>query len=466
MLIAFLRGVGRGYGPNWRGMILKRTNPETDSLFEKARLLYTANCPAVKYTTHPYKVFRWPTGEMLTIRHMYDPEDYNAVHGSEIGFLAWDELTNWPTPEVYLKCMSLLRSSHPEVSKMMQVWSTSNPGGNGHNWVLKRWKLHITGMDKTIIYDDDDAKEMARWSNDPLVNVKSRPRISIFLDVRQNDIFMKANPTYLADLARQAPNDAVRRAWIDGDWSVVAGGIFDDVWDARHHVVEPFPIPKTWKIDRSFDWGSSTPFSVMWYAESDGSDYVDAQGRWRSSVAGDIFVIHEWYGTNGQANTGLRLTAGQVAEGIVEREMDWGIHQRVIPGPADNAIHSEVMTGHNIATDMGSDIRLEDGTIVHGVHWTRSDKNAGARATGWSMIRDRLSRSLPDPEAKSPRELPGLFFFNRLKYCLEQVPVTPRDEKSPEDIPKKGEFHIQDTLRYRIMSDGRSMSTGSTVGMH
>jgi hypothetical protein len=464
LLVSFLRGVGKGWGANWRGLCLKRTVPEIGPLFEKAKLIYQANCPQVKFTQHPYAKFVWPTGEMLVLRHMLDLDDYNDVHGSEFQWIAWEELTTWNTPEVYLRCMSLLRSSHAEAAKWMQIWSSTNPGGGGHNWVKRRWRL--PECTNQIIYDEDDAEEMSRWSDDPLVNMRSRPRIAIFLDVRKNEIFMKQNPTYLADLARQAPNESTRRAWIDGSWDCVSGGMFDDVWDHKYHVVKPFPIPKSFKIDRSFDWGSSTPFCVLWYAESDGSDYKDSEGIWHSSIAGDIFVIHEWYGTNGQLNQGLKLAADDVAKGIVERELEWGIYERCYPGPADNQIHMEIQTGQNIASDMLNPIRLEDGREMPGVEWLRSDKGDGSRATGWIMIRDRLKRCIPDKKSPVLREQPGLFFFKTLEHTLQHFPVTPRDEKNVDDIPKRGEYHIQDTLRYRILADGRGITSGPTVGKY
>lgn len=467
MLVSFLRGVNKGYGANWRGFCFKRTIPETEPLFEKAKLLFQSNCPAVKFTTHPYKVFRWPWGEMLTIRHLCDPEDYQAIHGSEVGWLAYDELTNWNTPEVYLKSMSLLRSSHPEVAKMMQVWCTTNPTGPGHQWVMRRWKLFDKKNDKTIIYDDEDTEELARWTNDKFVNMVSRPRMSIFLDARHNDIFMKANPTYLAEIAKQAPNDDVRRAWLDGDWSVVSGGRYDHVWNRRHHVVKPFPIPRGWKIDRSHDAGSSTPFAVLWYAESDGSDYIDGSGNWRSSVRGDIFAIFEWYGTNGQPNGGLKLQPQEISKGIIERELiDWQIYNRVVPGPADNAIHAETIAGMNVAGLMLQPVRLDDGREFPGVEWTRSDKHGGARITGWNLLEQYLANAVPDPEGKLPREKPGLFIFERCKHLIEHLPVTPRDPKKLEDVPIRGEYHLQDTLRYRILDSGRGMSQGPVVGLH
>lgn len=467
LLQLFARWCGMGLGAHWRGLIFKRTNPETEPLFQKALILFQEQYPEIKYTTHPYKVFKWPTGEVLTIRHMFDTDDYRALHGGEFGYLGWDEGTNWATPDVYLMAMSLLRSSHPEVSKRMQVVMTTNPGGVGMGWILKRWRLFDKTNDKKILYDNPmDNEDLARWKDDPLVNLESRPRISIFLDTRQNEIFMKANPTYLADIAAQAPNDAVRRAWLDGDWSIVSGGMFYDLWEPKYHVLKPFSIPRSWKIDRAMDWGSATPFAVLWFAESDGSDYIDADGQWCSTVAGDIFIIHEWYGSNGQVNTGLKLTAREVAFGIVEREMEWKIYQRCVPGPADNQITQQFQAGQSIALDMLQPIRLENGTEVEGVSWTRSDKNSGGgtRTTGWSMIRDRLKNAQPN-ENGLPREQPGLFIFDRCTDVLEHFPNAPRDEKNVEDLPKRGEYHIPDVIRYRVLDSGAAMKQGRTKGM-
>lgn len=466
---AFFKNVGpsKGWGPHWRGMLFKRSIPETDTIFEKFKILFQAACPDVKYVTHPYKVFRFPGGEMFTIRQMFDIEDYNSIHGSELGFVSYDELGNWPTPDVYLRTQSLLRSAHPEVSQHLRCWAATNPSGPGVGWIMKRFKLQDRKFDKTLIYDaPEDNPELERWKNDEMVNRQSRPRMSIFIDTRLNEIFMKANPTYLADIAAQAPNDAIRRAWIDGEWGVASGGLWDDLYEERYHVVKPFRIPLSWKIDRSMDWGSSTPFAILWFAQSDGSDYQDAEGNWQSSVAGDIFVIREWYGTNGNINQGIKLTASGVAKGIIEREMEWGIYERCYPGPADNQIHQELNAGFNIEEDMKQEIRLRDGTTVPGVEWISSDKAAGARVTGWAMIRERLKRVVPDPERPSHRELPGLFFFKHLEHTLAHFPITPRDDKKTDDCPTRGEFHLQDALRYRILADGRGVTSGPTVGKY
>lgn len=37
----------------------------------------------------------------------------------------------------------------------------------------------------------------------------------------------------------------------------------DRMWT---HVIEPFRVPKSWEVYRSFDWGYHRPFSCGWWA--------------------------------------------------------------------------------------------------------------------------------------------------------------------------------------------------------
>src|SRR5690606_4691639 len=130
-----------------------------------------------------------------------------------------------------------------------------------------------------------------------------------------------------------ARNPAERAAWIDGSWDIIAGGMFDDIWNPEIHVIPPFEVPRSWKIDRSFDWGSSRPFSVGFWAESDGCDVVIG-GEHRSTRKGDLFRIDEIYGWNGQPNEGRRQTPVEVAREIkAYQERRWP-GRRIWPGPA------------------------------------------------------------------------------------------------------------------------------------
>ena len=213
--------------------------------------------------------------------------------------------------------------------------------------------------------------------------------------------------------------------------------MFDDLWDSRVHVIEPFPIPGSWRIDRSFDWGSARPFSVGWWAESDGTEVsLDGNGRVMSWPRGTLFRIGEWYGCSGNANEGLRMPDTEIARGIVQREQQMGIYGRVRPGPADNQIFNR---DHNTAD---STANIMD---RHGVRFVRSDKTSGSRVRGWQAIRDRLAAS-----AEKPVERPGMYVFDVCCDFISIMPALSRSEKNPEDIDTDTEDHIADETRYRV----------------
>ena len=87
-----------------------------------------------------------------------------------------------------------------------------------------------------------------------------------------NLALMESQPDYVAQLEALPPK--LRAAWLDGSWDVYEGQFFEDFVDrpefyADHtwtHVIEPFRVPKSWNVYRSFDWGYHRPFSCGWYA--------------------------------------------------------------------------------------------------------------------------------------------------------------------------------------------------------
>ena len=90
------------------------------------------------------------------------------------------------------------------------------------------------------------------------------------------------------------------------------------------HVIRPFEVPDWWLRFGAFDWGSAKPFSMGWYAVSDGSVLPDG----RRYPAGALIRYREWYGAS-SPNVGLKMTAEQVAAGIRAREGDEEIVYRV-----------------------------------------------------------------------------------------------------------------------------------------
>lgn len=209
------------------------------------------------------------------------------------------------------------------------------------------------------------------------------------------------------------------------------GTLLGDVWHDSVHVLEPFAIPRSWRLDRSFDWGETKPFSVGWWAESDGSKLPD--GRWWPK--GTLFRVAEWYGWNGKPNQGLRLSERTVAQGIRQREQNWDWWGRVQPGPA----------GADLFTAQRG-VRLADGMAAEGIRFEEADTRSGSRKAGARRVRTLLEVS-----ARGARDEPGLYVFRGCQQWLRTVPAIPRDLRDPDDADTEAEDHAYDETRYRAM---------------
>lgn len=466
-LMYFRRFVGIGYGQFWRGVIFDREYKNLDDLISKSKRWFRQFGDGAKFiasTSHLKWI--WPTGEELWFRVMKTEQDYWNYHGHEFPFIGWNELTKQPNSDLYDMAMSLNRTSFlpdrhspidpktgerdllPEVP--LVVFSTTNPYGVGHNWVKQRFiDAAPPGQLVKITQDVFNPRTQQR---EPV----TKTQVRLFGSYKEN-IYL--SPEYILELENMKdPNK--RRAWLWGDWDITSGGMFDDVWSSEYNIVEPFQIPNGWRIFRSFDWGSSKPFSVGWWAESDGSDVTMTNGQWKSTVKGDLFRIAEWYGWTGSANQGVKMLATQIAKGIVEKEIKMGYYGRVKPGPADNSIN-DVENGNCIASDMSKKVTIK-GKQYKGVTWTRSNKSPGSRKNGWEKMRIAIYNAQPN---EGPREYPGLFVFRNCQDgFIRTVPGLPRDTKDQDDVNTDSEDHVADESRYVILSMGDCFTSGSTTG--
>lgn len=458
LLMDFAQHVGQGLGESWRGIVFRQTYPQLADLAAKSVRWFRQIFPNAKFVRS--KPLRWEfeTGEVLFMSYMRNPDDYWNYHGHEYPWIGWEEMTNWADDRCFKIMMSCCRSSNPDVPR--KIRGTTNPYGVGHNWVKERYGLHGKWWTAIVTADAKD------------LDGKPAPvRCAIHGHIDENLLLLKADPSYKQTIAASAENEAMAAAWLNGSWDFVAGGMFSDVWSHERNSVPPFVVPKTWRIDRAFDWGSSAPFSVGWYAQSDGSDLEFPDGRVVSTVRGDLFRICEWYGWTGRANEGLRMLAVEVAEGIVERELLWGWRRagssvcRVVPGPADSSIYTvEPTSGRSIGIDMDKPIRL-DGVMHPGVAWTRADKSPGSRVAGWEQCRAMIKAV--ESKRGVVRESPAFFVVaERCPQFMRTVLALPRDEKNLDDVDTHAEDHAADEFRYRVRSLGVQATGGRTVGMH
>lgn len=443
-IMFFRRFVGQGYGRFWRGVIFDRQYKNLDDIISKALRWLPQFGDGAKFIQGGGLRWVWPTGEELLFRHIKRPSDYDGYHGHEYPYIGWNELTKQPTSELYDKMMSCNRSSFvpklhsPDPSNPLPeiplvIFSTTNPHGPGHIWVKKKWK--IGQLEPGQVFRD--TKEVFNPRTQQREEV-TKTRVRIFGSYKEN-IYLA--PEYILELENTSdPNR--RRAWLFGDWDIDVGGALEGVWDTNKQKVPRFKVPKAWRVQRSFDWGSTHPFSVGFWARSNGEDVELPNGETINLPAGSLVRCYEWYGTADiGTNKGLKTSARNIARGIKERaqrlvDLDW-LPAHPSPGPADGQIFSVNETESlSIAALM----------LEEGIEWYAADKRSGSRKNGLQLVRDALENSIT-------RAGPGLYFMDNCEAALQTLPILPRDELDPDDVDTTAEDHVYDEVRYMVLDN-------------
>lgn len=392
------------YGSGWRGIMFRKTYAELEELQARAIQVFTASGAVYKTQASadfPFSnCWYWPSGATVKMRYIENERDYGRYHGHQYTGISFDEVTEYATPNGLLKMLSTLRSAH---GVPCSVRLTGNPGGVGHIWVKARY---IDVAPPMTPYTDPDTGFTRMF-------VPSR--------MTDNKALLANDPNYRNRiLAATGGNEALRKAWLEGDWDIVAGAFFSG-WDRQKLVLKPFAIPADWTRFRSFDWGSARPFSVGWWAIVP-EPYRIASGA--TLPRGALVRYREWYGAS-EPNVGLKMTAEAVATGIVERTGNEKIEYSV----ADPSCW-KVDGGPSIAERM---------------HFAKATfrRADNSRITGWDQMRARI-------EGEDGR--PMIYVFDTCVDSLRTIPLLQHDDHKIEDINTDMEDHAADEWRYACMS--------------
>lgn len=407
LIIDFLQGVGKGYGPAYRGILFRESFPQLSDVISRTKKYYTQVFPDAKYLgSNGVNKWVFPDGEELLFRHMKRADDYWNYHGHEYPWIGWEELTNWPTMECYDSMKACNRCS--VVGVPIKYRATCNPWGAGHSWVKQ--------------YFIDPAPPMTKIFNDA-----GQIRIRIHGSIKENRILLKAQPEYMDNL-NSIENVQKRKAWLEGSWDIASGGFFDGIWDPSKHIIEPIEVPDSWKYVVGFDWGSQKPASLGIWAKSDGNPLPDG----RKFPRGSIIRVDEWYMAEKDnrgitiADKGLRLTNEEMALGIWERTKDLNVRQWV----ADPSIFRD-QSGPSIQKQFSK---------VKNLPFRKADNE---RIPGWQSMITLMSEAKKD----NP-ENPGLWVCSNCREWIRTVPTLMRDDNNVEDIRTDAEDHIADETRY------------------
>lgn len=397
----------QNYGSDFNAIMFRRTTVSSSDAIERSKQLYT---PLGGKYNEAGRFWRMPNGGRIAFAYLDNEQDAQEYQGRNITDAWVEEAGQYPVPDPIDRLFGVLRSA---AGVPVQLIITANPGGAGQNWLKERYKLTPFPKKPQIV--------MRLLENGTLHKMAVIPS-----RVTDNRIMLTHDPDYVKRLQLVGSQHLVK-AWLDGNWSAVEGAFFSE-WSEKRHVVQPFEIPEYWLRFRSMDWGFARPFSIGWWAVAS-EDYQSFEGR--TIPKGAMIRYREWYGAI-RANVGLKLTAEEVAEGILARE-------------AGDDITYGVLDPACFAQDGGPSIaeRMSD----LGVHFSPADNKRVSRRGaigGWDLLRSRLKGNA--------EHNPMLFVFNTCVDFIRTLPVLQHDIRRAEDLDTDAEDHIADEARYACAS--------------
>lgn len=388
--------------PDFRGLLLRRTNDELRELKQKSKELYPKAVPGAKWS-EVNSVWTFPSGATLWMTYMDRDDDVLRFQGQSYTWIGFDELTHWATPYAWDYLRSRLRTTAKDLPIFMRA--TTNPGGVGHHWVKK---MFIDPSPENIPFPARNSE-----TDEVMLDREGKPLFTRrFIPAK-----LKDNP-FLFDDGQYERNllslsESQRRKLLDGDWSIVEGAAFPEF--GRNHIIEPFDIPQEWRRFRSCDYGYSSYSSVLWFA-------IDPGDR--------LYVYRELY----VSKYGPEKLAREIL--ALERK------EKISYGVLDSSVWAKRGEGPSPAEDM----------IMLGCSWRPSDRSKGSRAQGKIRLHEYLKI---DDETKEP----SLFVFNTCRNLISHLPSIPSDPKGSDDIDQDFPHdHDYDALRYGISSRPRAIS--------
>lgn len=233
LVMRALRGIEH---PNYNAIIFRRTFPELiGQVIPKSWEWYPKLGATYNKVDH---VWTFPSGARIHFGHLQHADDVHRYQGWEFQDVAFDELTTFLESQ-YRYLIGRIRSAH---GIRGAVAGATNPGGEGHEWVLRRWEpwlrardpdykgprarpgepMWFVSKDEGRVYvSEPEAREINdRWNAaSPEVRV-GMPRAlqTVFVPARltDNPHLLDNDPEYAA---RLADNDAhTKRQLLEGDW--------------------------------------------------------------------------------------------------------------------------------------------------------------------------------------------------------------------------------------------------------
>lgn len=327
------------------------------------------------------KEFIFQNGSRIVCGTHENDKEVGKHHGQSYDVIFFEECT-FMTKEHYdlIKLSNRLSGNIPlEYGFKPRQYFTCNPGNVGHAWV----------------------KEM--FIDNPEVNKPGSEYAFIPSLIYDNEYLMENNPEYVQELERLP--DKLRQAMLYGDWDAFEGQFFEE-FDRDIHVIQPFVIPKDWRIYRTRDYGLDM-LACYWIA-------LDHDNN--------AYVFKELY------ESGLIVSeAGKKINDMTTEK----IYMDLAPPDLYN---KNSQTGKS-AVDI---FREESGHYL--------TKASNDRVNGWLAVKEWLAMTTDNQGNKHPK----LRIFANCTNLIRCLPLLVFDEKNPNDVATEPHeiTHAPDALRY------------------
>jgi hypothetical protein len=431
------------YGSDWRGLFVRTDYKGLEDAIAKAKKMFIGRWGEENVKWKASKdsfMFEFYNGAVLYFRGINSEDSYNTIHGNQFCWIGIDELCTFNNISIIDLIKTCLRAplyfnedgelvdKKDQIPQMLRM--TANPDGKLKSKIKSQYvNICKEGVVKNIEFELPNGEKV------------SQSYMHIFGSFKENYNLPK---DYILQFEDMKINNPVRyRAYVYGDWDAISGGALGDYWKHHKVVIDPFNIPDNWKVYRSYDHGTSSPFACLWWAITDGSGIELEDGSWFCPPKGTYIVINEFYGAKDivSRDVGLRMPTNEIAQTIKEKEKSMiengFIKKEVIPGPADKAIANN------------DEIRVSNEKSYYrifkenGVDWVLLKKKKGNREFGLQ----RLIELLMNTDKNDPDQ-PHFYVFRNNKFYLENIPSLETNPKNPNEVI--GIDHDFDATNYFI----------------
>ena len=417
------------YAHHWNGLVIRRKYKDFAELRRRFDELIVAGLPATRVGgENQVNYIRFKNGAIIVMQAIMRLELADSLQGHQYCEIALDEAPTIPFISQLIDVLKgCMRSPHGVPCHM---FLTGNPGGTGASQIKAMYIPQDEGG------ESDVAEGQVKRIKQELKNgdIHEFTRIFIRSTLWDNKILMEQDPYYEGRI-RSINNPQLVEAWLGGKWNVFVGQAFN--FNERHIIPPIWPIPEYAPLYMTFDWGFGAPFSIGWW-------WVDNEDR--------IYRFAEWYGWDKVTpNIGLRLTDGEIAEGIKEREKKLGIWGKSITrlaGPdCFNKKPDYKGGGQGPATSdefrWFADKCRKEGDMQANLTLIAGDPKKELKI---KQFRNRMQ--IP----KDPEELPMLVVYSTCRQFIRIIPSLCVDELTSEYLEKGQELHPFDEASHICMA--------------